>query len=440
MLLKKTELHVHVLQCLYTEDLFELAKNHYTEINWNRFDFLNKYESIFGVKLNPIEIFERAVRTGSLEEIEEVYCYKFRGEGNFDEFNIKSYFAICITGYYYDKENPEVVLKCITERHKREGLTYVEYRNGFGGSSEEWKSWHARFARFFKEACTDTFTAKYIVRLGDYSLLKEIIEENPDLIDTIVGVDFSGKEIAPENLENFYKEVSIDRNNDPDKTVDVVVHIGENFYDKSLESAIRWCHQSALYGAKRLAHCIALGIDPLIAISRCNEAHVYESVKERIAQIKYDIKYMEELKTYNVKINQTELLAELEILYTKEPNEKIYRNYNQQRLLDITNRQNYVLDELKRIGTIIEVCPTSNLCISGVKLIEQHPFLKLYNSRVNLVICTDDPGVFDSSLSDEVDFIIEQFHISPKELCKRLGDPYKFRLKENKFVNSNKRK
>ncbi len=43
MLLKKTDLHVHVLQCLYPEDLFQLAKECYREINWNRFNCLDRY-------------------------------------------------------------------------------------------------------------------------------------------------------------------------------------------------------------------------------------------------------------------------------------------------------------------------------------------------------------------------------------------------------------
>lgn len=429
MILKKTDLHVHIIQCLYPEDLFELARDYYKEINWNRFSFLDRYEEIFHVRLDPISIFERAIETGHLSKIREISCYQSKGKGNFKEFDIKSYFAICVAGYYFDQDYPDPILKCVTDRHKHEGLTYVEYRNGFGGSGEEWKAWHARFARFLKEASTSDFTAKYIVRLGCYSELKEMLEENPDLQDTIVGVDYSGKERAPESLKSFYAEVANDRNQRPDSTVDVVVHIGENFDDKSLESAIRWCHQSALSGAKRLAHCIALGINPSVAIERHDEAHAYESVKERIAQIEYDLEHVNGLKEHKIDVNQDVLLAELEILGTKEKDDLILRHYNEARLEEISYRQDYVLSKLKDLGTVIEICPTSNLCISGIANIADHPFIKLYESGVNLAICTDDPGVFYSSLSEEVDFIINHFNISEEELTNRLGDPYRFRLK-----------
>lgn len=432
MLLKKADLHVHVLQCLYPEDIYELAIDHYKEINWNRFNFLDKYEKNFGTRLHPVKMFEKAEITGDLSEIRDVACYKFKGNGNFDEFSIKSYFSICVAGFYLDNENPEPVLKCITERHKREGLTYVEYRNGFGGSGQEWKDWHARFARFFKEASTKIFTAKYIVRLGNYTELKEMLDENPDLVDTVVGVDFSGREIAPEKLLPFYKEIENDRRINPSKTVDVVVHIGESFEDKSLETAIRWCHQSALFGAKRLAHCIALGINPSTAILRYEEAYTYEKVEDRIAQIRYDIEHEEMLRKYNVSINITRLNEELAILEKKNGADNIFRPYDIKRLEDIEGRQRYVLDELSRLETTIEVCPTSNLCISGISSIKEHPFLRLYESDVNIVICTDDPGVFESSLSDEIDFIISHFNISAQELSDRLGNPIRFRLKADK--------
>lgn len=435
MLLKKTDLHVHIVQSLYPEDLFLLAKDHFYEINWNRFGFLDKYKQIFGIALDPISIFERAVKTGSIKEIENICCYPYNGNGNFDEFNIKSYFCICVQGFYGDKGIYEPVLQLVIDRHKKEGLRYVEYRNGFGGSGEEWKLWHANYARFLKKASDESFTAKYIVRLGNYNDFKEMLTENPDLCDVVVGVDFSGKEIPPENLKSFYQEINRDRQLTLNKTPDVVVHIGENFFDKSLESAIRWCHQSALFGAKRLAHCIVLGLEPTVAISRQQNAHAYESVGERIAQISYDLEHINQLAQYGVTLNFTALNNELNSLKGMPVDEQIYKPYDEKRLNDVSKRQDYVLDELKRLGVSIEVCPTSNLCIGGVPTIQEHPFIKLYNSGVDMAICTDDPGIFKSSLSDEIDFVINSFGIDTENLSKRMGDPFRLRLKKNNSHN-----
>lgn len=105
------------------------------------------------------------------------------------------------------------------------------------------------------------------------------------------------------------------------------------------------------------------------------------------------------------------------------------------RLNDVSKRQDYVLDELKRLGVSIEVCPTSNLCIGGVPTIQEHPFIKLYNSGIDMAICTDDPGIFKSSLSDEIDFVINSFGIDTENLSKRMGDPFRLRLKKNNSHN-----
>lgn len=433
MLLKQTDLHVHIVQALYPEDLFHLAKNHFREINWNRFEFLNRYKQVFGVDLDIVSVFERAIISGSIKEIEDICSYRYNSYGNFEEFSVKSYFCICIQGFYLDQGIYEPLLQHVINRHKKEGLRYVEYRNGFGGAGAEWKLWHANYARFLKNASDKNFTAKYIVRLENYNDFKEMLEENPDLCDVVVGVDFSGREIAPENLQDFYNEINHDRKISPENTPDVVVHIGEDFFDKSLESAIRWCHQSALFGAKRLAHCIALGLSPRVAINRKQDAHAHEKVSERISQINYDLKFQRQLTEYGVVINCNELNDELLRLKDLLKDDQVYIPYDDNRLDSIGKRQNFVLDELKRLDVCIEVCPTSNLCIGGVPSMQDHPFIKLYHSKVNMAICTDDPGIFISSLSDEVDFITKNFSIPIENLYERLGDPFRFRLKQNNY-------
>ncbi|KAF4684693.1 hypothetical protein FOZ60_007380 [Perkinsus olseni] len=51
----------------------------------------------------------------------------------------------------------------------------------------------------------------------------------------------------------------------------------------------------------------------------------------------------------------------------------------------------------------IEVCPTSNRCTLQLKSLTQHPCMQTWLSTAHKVcICTDDSGVFSSSLSDEI--------------------------------------
>ncbi len=78
--LKETDLHVHTVGCYHPEALFEMARDCYREINWNRFGFLESYEQIFGVRLDPVAAFERAANTGSLDEIREISVYEYQPE------------------------------------------------------------------------------------------------------------------------------------------------------------------------------------------------------------------------------------------------------------------------------------------------------------------------------------------------------------------------
>ena len=432
--LKETDLHVHTVGCYHPGQLLDMARDCYRRINWNRFGFLDRYEGIFGVRLDPVGIFERAVDTGSLDELREVSVYEYRPGGSFEEFNITSYFSNAVVGYYLDREEHEPILAPIVRRHRQEGLTYVEYRNAFATHGEEFRHWHGRFARYLRDASSDGFTARYIIRLdgraplASYREVRQLMKEHPDLVETIVGVDFSGKEIAPRQLQPLYEQLRADRQRCPGNFLEVVVHIGEDFFDLSLESAIRWCHESALYGATRLAHCIALGMEPRVAIARRERAHQGETVRERRDQIEYDLQHADDLAAYGVQVDADVLEREHRDLEAREGDTWVRRPYDGSRLQDVVRRQDYVLDDLARLGTVIETCPTSNLCIGGVPGIEHHPFGRLYASEANLAICTDDPGIFDTTLSDEVDRVCEWFQVSPEDLAARVGDPFAYRL------------
>lgn len=432
--LEQTDLHVHTIGCYHPDDLFRMARHCYREINWNRFRFLERYEQVFGVRLDPVAMFDRASSSGSLDEISDVAIYRYHPKGRFEEFDVKSFFAIALSGYFLDRGELDLMLSPVLERHKSEGLAYVEYRNAFGAKGEEFKYWHSRYARCLKAASTEDFKPKYIIRMDGrnpiecYLTLREMLDENPDLLDTIVGMDFSGKEIPPQSLASFYELVRTDNEQNPKQALEVVVHIGENFFDLSLESAIRWCHESGLLGAKRLAHCIALGMDPRVATRRRNDAHQREPVKERLCQISYDLAHAEGLRAHGVSVDATALQKEREQLSLMGPDEPVCRGYDARRLNEAAGRQDYVLWDLARLGTVIEVCPTSNLCIGGVPGIEYHPFKKLFASKANLAICTDDPGIFGITLSQEVANVSRWFGITRPELTVRLGDPHKFRL------------
>ena len=111
-----------------------------------------------------------------------------------------------------------------------------------------------------------------------------------------------------------------------------------------------------------------------------------------------------------------------------DPSEPTSAAYDDERIAELKIRQDFVLDVIKQKQIVIETCPTSNLLIGGIPSIECHPFRKFYESGQNIAICTDDPGIFNRTLADEIDLIARSFRIDYDELVERIGDPYEYRL------------
>jgi hypothetical protein len=67
--------------------------------------------------------------------------------------------------------------------------------------------------------------------------------------------------------------------------------LGESLEDETLERAVRWVQAAAEFGAHRLGHAIALGIDP----ARYGRHVRRESGPQRRDQIRYDLAHLDGL-------------------------------------------------------------------------------------------------------------------------------------------------
>lgn len=52
-------------------------------------------------------------------------------------------------------------------------------------------------------------------------------------------------------------------------------------------------------------------------------------------------------------------------------------------------------------GIVLEVCPTSNLCVGGVATLADHPIQRLIDAGVQVTLNSDDPPMFNTTLTDE---------------------------------------
>ena len=64
-------------------------------------------------------------------------------------------------------------------------------------------------------------------------------------------------------------------------------------------------------------------------------------------------------------------------------------------------------DLLHRRGTVLEICPTSNVQSGAVDDFDVHPLIALYQQGIHTTINTDDPLICNVTMSDEIAQVLE---------------------------------
>lgn len=76
----------------------------------------------------------------------------------------------------------------------------------------------------------------------------------------------------------------------------------------------------------------------------------------------------------------------------------------------------------------LEICISSNLCTGVVRSLKDHPVRRLYDLGVPIILNTDDPAMFHTSLSREYRIAAEQFGFSEMELRELAAKSFDYSL------------
>jgi aminodeoxyfutalosine deaminase len=76
-----------------------------------------------------------------------------------------------------------------------------------------------------------------------------------------------------------------------------------------------------------------------------------------------------------------------------------------------------LMAKLRESDVPLEVCISSNVCTGVVRSVEEHPVRKLYDAGVPIVLNTDDPSFFRTSLTREYELARDIFGLPVEELA-----------------------
>ncbi|AEM41561.1 adenosine deaminase [Ketogulonicigenium vulgare] len=76
-----------------------------------------------------------------------------------------------------------------------------------------------------------------------------------------------------------------------------------------------------------------------------------------------------------------------------------------------------LVDVLAETGTVLEVCPGSNVFLNAVKDWPSHPIARLRDRGVKVTVSTDDPPYFLTTMSDEYANLARHFAFGPDDFA-----------------------
>ena len=430
---KLADLHTHFYGCIGAADFLEFLRGRAVDWAVYRRNYLRVYGSVPPVE----EILERCRNgaSGAHAEFERLFVFGDQDGGNFERFQAK--YDMLIHGVdsirYSDGRVslPTLIAGIRSFMHqtiakqRKEGVGYIEQRMTLGSKYTEVQAKELTLAMLgtfveYEDSDIQPRLAISLPRDNPWAAL-EVAQEaaTGPLGRYLTGVDFCYFEEGhpPKEQREVFEAVKDFKRRNSERALAILYHVGESFGDKSLESAVRWVHEAAEMGAHRLGHAISLGIDP----ERFGEHQRSESTSERIDQLNYDLRHREGLAKFGVSIDAEHVAMELRSIGGCPTERRLTVEYDEARLADVRRRQRYAIDCIRSLGSVIEVCPTSNRRIGGIERPEHHAVKQFIASGAPFVVATDDPGIFGITLADEMSWVMEHHHL-PSDAMDHLVD------------------
>ena len=85
-----------------------------------------------------------------------------------------------------------------------------------------------------------------------------------------------------------------------------------------------------------------------------------------------------------------------------------------------------LMAELRSRDIPLEICPTSNVCTGAVPSLDVHPLRRLFDAGVPMVLDSDDPALFDTTIAGEFDIAATRFGFAEEELARLATNSFRY--------------
>lgn len=446
------ELHLHLYGCLPADALLAQILANKQHVDFAPYE--RAYEEAFGTPTPLRDILDRchAGDPDSAASFRSLFIFGEEDAGNFARFQAKFDLIIAASAFSFAArrgerlgrpaqaamaEEIEGVTAAICRDQAQKGIVYAEQRLLLD-TPEQW-GWALQAVQRGASAGGAGFTMRLAASLPRRDPWPHWERVSALALapggETLTGVDFCFIEEGhpPKDKAAFFAAVKEHNQRHPHRPLAILYHVGESFTDKSLESAVRWVHEAAELGANRLGHAIALGIDPRAFLRpgiRGTAAGLHtrsEPACERIDQLRYDLRHTDGLAAFGVIVDRPAAAAEIERLSRGLPAELVQHVYDEPRMEELRRRQDYAMQQVGKTGAVIEVCPTSNRRIGGISDAQHHPVHRFLAAGLRVVVASDDPGIFGTTLREELDWVTRHARLSADERSQLLWNAWQYR-------------
>ena len=397
------EHHIHLYGCLTAADVFALGRARWSA----RRQALARYARQHGAICGEVPPYREFWSPRAGLELLRRY-YEIDKALSFAQFQAKFDLLLAL---FPLRQNDLSIWQHVLARHQQAGLHYVEYRFIYPLARVEPHTYlqavNTLLARHEAE-CGGSFQPRLAISLArppaqaqaQYRALRAMLDADSQSLAHITAIDLCGfeEDYPPALYRQLFAEILRDNRSRRHKLA-ILLHVGESFQTLTLHSAVRRILQAHTYGAHRLGHAIALGLDAL----SLHGTVVQETKQERLAHLQWLLhEEGRELRAFGYHIDEPKLKREQAQL--KEGRATRLCRYDDATCDELQTMQTAALRWAKTRGMRIESCPTSNLRLGKVRALRFHPLHRFSQHNLLVTLSSDDPGIFARDLAQEAHF------------------------------------